>query len=155
MIVLSLLRIVFTPTTGSAVMVCDWLQPVLDLTLPPWQQQVQTDMIVEADFASVIARGNVARSWSLTTRTEYANAQVMHAAELARDASMPAGVTGSLSVRLLDPSLPDDGTEAERTSAWWLASTAAIVSRVPRPVPEKLAVDATWTLSLGALVEQA
>lgn len=154
MIAKSLLRIKFTPTTGSTIMVVDWMQKVQELTLPPWVQVVQTDQVVDARFAGIIPRGNVTRAWVMVAREEFATATAMHEDSLDMDATLPANVPGTLDVRLLDLDAPETGTESERTLAQWTASEATIESRVPRPVPEMLAVDATWTLRLNELVKQ-
>ena len=153
MMMKSLVRIVFDPGGASELVILDWDQ-LGEVGALQWQQVVQTDQIVAADWASIIARGNASRTWSITARTLVTDPMELQYEALDHDADFPLGVTAALHVRVLDMTEAATGTEAERTLAHYIAANATIASAVPRPVPEDNALEVAYQIALGALVRQ-
>ena len=153
MMMKSVMRIVFDPGGANELVLLDWGQ-LGEVPNLAWAQQVQSDQLIGADWASLAARGNVARAWTIVARETYGSAIQMTYEPLDHDADLPLRIEAALHVRVLDLSADPEGTEAARTLKHYAAASAVIAGCTPNANPDTMSVDYTYSIQLGALVLQ-
>ena len=131
----------------------DWNNPV-ELGDLPWEQSVQQDDYIGADWAGILARGNVTRSWTFRTRRVAATSAELYALVFDMDTAWEPGRNVTLDVFLRDPDQPTGEAEVYTAMDYtrYTASVAAIERVTPTVDPETMSVEFAFQVRLGALV---
>lgn len=138
----SILKVTFDPGGAAELVLLDWGDEMSLLPVLPWRQQVDSPPYTGADYAGNIARGAIAREWTLSRVVSYASHHALQAAIFTTDAAWPVQLTKSLQVEILQV-----GTTATVHDT---RTTTASLERVdPTPVPYKDAVDYRMVLRVG------
>lgn len=138
---------------ATEVVMADWNHPV-ELGDLPWEQSVQQDDYIGAEWAGIDAKGNVRRTWSFKTRRVAATSVELYALVFDMDSSWEPGRNVTLDIFLRDPDQPTG--EAEDYEAMdftrYTAAVAAIERVTPTVDPETMSVEFQFQVRLGALV---
>lgn len=138
--------------TGEAVL-ADWNHP-LELGDLPWEQSVQSDDYIGASWAGILAKGNVQRSWTFTTRRQAATSVELYALAFDMDTAWTPGRNITLDIFLRDPDQPTAEGEDYKAMDYtrYTAAVAAIEKVTPTVDPETMSVEFAFSVRLGALV---